>query len=122
MTSENNEKKITRLRSVAWDGGPCPDGADCPSLVATNWGARITVGRLVTDPEVLHMLHLPPGETAIETPDELWEDDADRSAQLAASRGMRVTVGRLVTDTEVLRMLHLPPGETAIETPEEDQP
>jgi hypothetical protein len=113
MHSES-KKKITRIKSVAWDGGACPDGADCPSLIATNWGTRLTVGRLVTDPGILRMLHLPPGKTAIETPDELWED---HPAQIATGRGMRVTAGTLVTDPEVLRMLHLPPGETAIESP-----
>ena len=76
MTSENNEteKKITIIRRVSWDGGTCPDGVDCPAQIATNWGKRLTVGRLVTDPEVLRMLNLPPGEVVIETPDELWED------------------------------------------------
>ena len=73
MNSEN-EKTITRIRSVAWDGSLCPDGADCPSLLTTNWGTRLTVGRLVTDPEVLSMLDLPPGEVAIETPSDNWED------------------------------------------------
>jgi hypothetical protein len=75
MTSKNNEteKKITIVRRVSWDGSSCPDGADCPAQISTNWGRRLTVGRLVTDPEVLRMLNLPPGEVAVETPDELWE-------------------------------------------------
>jgi hypothetical protein len=114
-----NNKKITRIRSVAWDGTACPDGADCPSLLATNWGTRLTVGRLVTDPEVLRMLNLPPGEIAIETPNELW--DGGTAPPQAADGGMRVTTGTLVTDPEVLRMLNLPPGEVAIETPSDDR-
>ena len=75
MTSDNNEteKKITIIKRVSWDGGACPDGVDCPAQISTNWGMRVTVGRVVTDPEVLSMLNLPPGEVAIETPDELWE-------------------------------------------------
>lgn len=117
MTSENNEneKQITIIRRVSWTGGPCPDGADCPALVATSWGTRLTVGRLVT-PEVLATLDLPSGEVAIETPGELWEDGPGRLPQAAAG-GMKITAGKLVTDPEVLAMLHLPPGEVAIETP-----
>ena len=118
MNSEN-EKKITRIRSVAWDGTACPDGADCPSLLATSWGTRLTVGRLVTDPEVLRMLNLPPGEVAIETPNELWDGTAPLQAAVSG-QGMRVTAGTLVTDPEVLRMLNLPPGEVAIETPSDN--
>jgi hypothetical protein len=117
MNSEN-EKTITRIRSVAWDGTACPDGADCPSLLATNWGTRLTVGRLVTNPEVLRMLGLPPGETAIETPNELW--GGGPGPLQASASGMRVTVGTLVTDPEVLRMLNLPLGEVAIETPNDN--
>jgi hypothetical protein len=117
MNSEN-DKKITRIRSVAWDGTACPDGADCPSLLETSWGTRLTVGRLVTDTEVLRMLNFPPGEVAIETPDELW--DGGTAPPRAAAGGMRVTTGALVTDTEVLRMLNLPPGEVAIETPSDN--
>lgn len=76
MTGENSkiEKKITIIRRVSWDGSACPDGADCPTQIATNWGKHLTIGRPVTDPEVLRMLNLPPGEVVIETPDELWED------------------------------------------------
>jgi hypothetical protein len=117
MNSEN-DKKITRIRSVAWDGAACPDGADCPSLLATSWGTRLTVGRLVTEPGVLRMLNLAPGETAIETPSELW--DGGTAPPQAAVDGMRVTTGTLVTDSEVLRMLNLPPGEVAIEIPSDN--
>jgi hypothetical protein len=74
MTSEN-DKKITRIRSVAWDGAECPDGADCPTQWTTSWGTRLTQGRLVTDPEVLRMLNLPPGEVAVETPEALWGEE-----------------------------------------------
>lgn len=74
MSSEN-DKKITRLRSVTWDGGDCPDGVDCPAQWQTSWGTRLTQGRLVTDPEVLQMLKLPPGEIAVETPEALWTED-----------------------------------------------
>ena len=118
--NSKNEKKITRIRSVAWGGGACPDGADCPSLLATSWGTRLTVGRLVTDPEVLRMLSLPPGETAIETPRELWAGGTAPPPS-AVSGGMQITTGRLVTDPEVLRMLSLPPGEVAIETPSDNR-
>jgi hypothetical protein len=117
MNSES-EKKITMIRSVAWDGTACPDGADCPSLIATSWGTRLTVGRLVTDPGVPRMFSLAPGEAAIETPNELW--DGGTAAPRAAVGGMRVTTGVLVTDPGVLRMLNLPPGEVAIETSSDD--
>ena len=105
---------------MAWDGRDCPDGADCPSQVATTWGMRITVGRLVTDPQVLSTLDVPPGQVAIETPEQLWENtrDADRLSQVATIPGMRITLGTPVTDPEVLALLGLPPGEVAVETPE----
>jgi hypothetical protein len=117
MTGENNEteKKITIIRRVSWNGSACPDGADCPALIATSWGTRLTVGRLVT-PEVLPALGLPSGEVAIETPGELWAGDAGHLPQAVAG-GMEITAGRLVTDPEVLAMLNLPSGEVAIETP-----
>lgn len=73
MTSENG-KRLTRIKSVARDGGPCPDGVDCPTQWQTSWGTRITQGRPVTDPEVLAMLSLPPGEVAVETPETLWDE------------------------------------------------
>lgn len=76
MSSEDNssDRQITRLKSVSWDGIDCPDGADCPTQWQSSWGTRITQGRLVTDPEVLRMLNLPPGEIAVETPDQLWSE------------------------------------------------
>jgi hypothetical protein len=71
------EKKITKIKSVTWDGGSCPDGDTCPTQWQTSWGTRITQGTPVTDPEVLRMLHLPEGEGAVETPDALWEVHSD---------------------------------------------
>jgi hypothetical protein len=41
--------------------------------MADELGRRITVGTPVTDPEVLAMLRLAPGEIAVETPDGLHE-------------------------------------------------
>ena len=74
-------------------------------------GMRITVGRLVTDPQVLSTLDVPPGQVAIETPEQLWENtrDADRLSQVATIPGMRITLGMPVTDPEVLALLGLPP-------------
>jgi hypothetical protein len=76
MTSENdeNEKKIEMIRRVSRDGGQCPDGLDCPTQWQTNWGTRITVGTPVTDPEVLAMLCMGPGEIATETPESLHRE------------------------------------------------
>jgi hypothetical protein len=76
MTSENenDEKKIEMIRRVSHDGNACPDGVDCPAQWRTNWGQHITVGLPVTDPEVLAMLKLGPGEIAVVTPDALWAE------------------------------------------------
>jgi hypothetical protein len=72
MNSEN-DKTIVLINRVSPRGESCPDGVDCPAQWQTNWGRRITVGALVTDPEVLAMLRLAPGEIAVETPDALHE-------------------------------------------------
>lgn len=72
MTS-GNEKKLVRLRRISWNGTVCPDGVDCPTQWQTTWGTQITQGRPVSDPEVLRMLNLPAHETAVETPNALWE-------------------------------------------------
>jgi hypothetical protein len=74
MNSEN-DKKLTMINRVSRDGGHCPDGVDCPTQWKTSWRTRITVGRPVTDPEVLAMLNLPPGEIAVETPEALHQDE-----------------------------------------------
>jgi hypothetical protein len=73
MTSEN-EKKIEMIHRVAHDGRACPDGVDCPTQWRTSWGTRITVGTPVTDPEVIAMLRLGPGEIATETPESLHSE------------------------------------------------
>jgi hypothetical protein len=74
MTSEN-EKKIELIKRVAEDGSSCPDGATCPAQWKTSWGTRLTQGRPVTDPEVLKMVSMPPGEVLVETPEALWQED-----------------------------------------------
>lgn len=72
MASENEKKiELTLIRRVADDGGSCPDGADCPTQYRTNRGTRITIGKRVTDPEVLKMLTMAPDEVANETPESL---------------------------------------------------
>lgn len=71
--SRDNEKKIALINRVSGSGEQCPDGVDCPAQWQTNWGRQITVGMPVTDPEVLAMLCLAPGEIAVETPDALHE-------------------------------------------------
>jgi hypothetical protein len=72
MSSENETKiELTLIKRVADDGGSCPDGADCPAQYRTNRGTRITIGKRVTDPEVLQMLAMAPGEVANETPESL---------------------------------------------------
>jgi hypothetical protein len=70
MNSEN-EKTIVLINRVSHSGEACPDGVDCPAQWQTSWGRRITVGVPVTDPEVLAVLRLAPGEIAVETPDAL---------------------------------------------------
>jgi hypothetical protein len=70
MNSEN-KKTVVLINRVSHGGESCPDGADCPAQWQTSWGRRITVGTPVTDPEVLTMLRLAPGEIAVETPDAL---------------------------------------------------
>lgn len=72
MASEN-DKKLTMIKRVSYEGGYCPDGVDCPTQWRTPWRTRITVGLPVTDPEILAMLNLPPGEIAVETPEALHE-------------------------------------------------
>jgi hypothetical protein len=69
-----DDKKITRIRSVAADGGSCPDGDTCPTVWQTSWGTRIIQGLPVTDPEVLRQMGLPEGEAAVEVPPGLLEE------------------------------------------------
>lgn len=69
--SGESKKGIVLINRVSGSGESCPDGVDCPAQWQTNWGKRITVGTPVTDPEVLAMLRLAPGEIAVETPDAL---------------------------------------------------
>jgi len=45
----------------------------CPTLWQTDAGTRIVQGAAVIDPELLRQPNLPPGETAVEVPDALWE-------------------------------------------------
>jgi hypothetical protein len=71
--SGESKKSIVLINRVSDSGEPCPDGVDCPAQWQTNWGRRITVGTPVTDTEVLAMLHLAPGEVAVETPEALHE-------------------------------------------------
>jgi hypothetical protein len=73
MTSDNS-KQITRIKSVSLNGGPCPDGADCPTSWRTTEGTYIIQGVPVTDPEVLAVLKLPVGEIAVEIPAALWDE------------------------------------------------
>lgn len=73
IMSSENEKTIVLINRVSDDGEPCPDGVDCPSQWQTSWGRRITVGTPVTDPQVLAMLRIGPGEIAVETPDALHQ-------------------------------------------------
>ena len=71
--SGESKKSIVLINRVSDSGEACPDGVDCPAQWQTNWGRRITVGTPVTDPDVLAMLCLAPGEIAVETPDSLHE-------------------------------------------------
>jgi hypothetical protein len=57
--------KLERLR------GTCNDGKTCPTLYRTPDGALLIQGYVVTDPDTLAALNLPPGETAVMIPASL---------------------------------------------------
>lgn len=50
--------------------GTCPDSGVCPTLYRpdVSTGAGFLQGRVVTDPEILASLSIPPDETLIEIP------------------------------------------------------
>jgi hypothetical protein len=47
--------------------GGCDDGT-CPTLFLTDRGTYVVQGSIVTDPDALEAMNLPPHETAVEVP------------------------------------------------------
>jgi hypothetical protein len=57
------------MRLTQVNGG-CNDGT-CPTVYATDRGTFVVQGAIVTDPEALASVNLPPYETLVEVPREL---------------------------------------------------
>ncbi|PRX99121.1 hypothetical protein [Allonocardiopsis opalescens] len=53
--------------------GDCDPKPTCPTMWRTDRGTYVVQGYIVTDPEELATLNLPPGETAVEVPARLLE-------------------------------------------------
>lgn len=82
--------KVTLLRASSncdegltdKNGNPinCEEGRNCPNINFTDRGTLIVQGYVVTDPEALAELNLPPGETAVEIPLALLPELAPKVA------------------------------------------
>ncbi|MGH8909340.1 MAG: hypothetical protein ACRD0K_23315 [Egibacteraceae bacterium] len=56
---------------LTWLGDDCPVKGVCPTIYATDRGTLVVQGYVVSDPEALATMNLPPGETAVEVSKEL---------------------------------------------------